>query len=232
MAAEELKKRAAEALPYLVMRLDSPNVLVRAKAEELIDSLGTNSIPTLIEGIDHAKNDEIARLCCYFLARFDEKASAAIPHILPLIDRDKTRTTAFYALGHLRAREAFTPALTALNDQRELVRMRAAQALGRIANARAIPKLIAALNDEMWNVRYAAEDSLVTWGRPSIGPLRAAFAKAPARARPHVIEALVKLGDKRALGWAKSEYQNDDVLVRMAVEKQLTEELAAATRKH
>jgi hypothetical protein len=31
-------------------------------------------------------------LCCYFLARFDEKARAAIPHVLPLIDRAKTRT--------------------------------------------------------------------------------------------------------------------------------------------
>jgi len=96
----------------------------------------------------------------------------------------------------------------------------------------AIPKLIAALNDEMWDVRYAAEDSLCALGRTSIGPLRAAFVKAPPRARPHILEALAKLGDKRALLWAKSEYKNDDTLVRAALEKQLTEELAAATRKH
>ncbi len=76
-ATAELKKRGAEALPYLITRLDSPDVLVRAKTEEIVDSLGTNSIPVLIEGIEHAKNDEVARLCCYFLARFDEKATAA-----------------------------------------------------------------------------------------------------------------------------------------------------------
>ncbi len=231
-ASEELKKRGAEALPWLITRLDSPDVLLRAKTEEVIDSLGTNSIPLLIEGIDRAKNDEVARLCCYFLARFDEKARAAIPHVLPLIDRDKTRTTAFYTLGHLRARAAFEPAMTALANPRELVRMRAAQALGRFANARAIPKLIAALNDEMWDVRYAAEDSLVALGRTSIGPLRAVFAKASQRARPHILEALAKLGDRRALAWAKSEFKNDDALVRAAVEKQLTEELAAPTKKH
>jgi HEAT repeat protein len=122
--------------------------------------------------------------------------------------------------------------MAALADPRELVRLRAAQALGRIANARAIPKLIAALNDEMWDVRYAAEDSLVALGRPSIGPLRAAFAKASLRSRPHILEALAKLGDQHALPWAKSEYNNDDALVQAAVEKQLMEELAAATKKH
>jgi HEAT repeat protein len=231
-ASEELKKRGVKALPWLITRLDSPDVLVRAKTEEVIDSLGTNSIPLLIEGIDHAKNDEIARLCCYFLARFDEKASAAIPDILPLIDRDKTRTTAFYTLGHLRARAAFELAMTALTDERELVRLRAAQALGRIADIRAIPTLITALNDEMWDVRYAAEDSLVALGQPSVGPLRAAFAKASPRSRPHILEALAKLGDKHGLAWAKSEYKKDDALVRTAVEKQLAEELAAATKKH
>jgi len=230
-ASAELKKRGVEVLPWLISRLDSPEVLIRVKAEEVADDLGTNSIPLLIDGIDHAKNDDVARICCYFLARFDEKARAAIPHILPLIDRDKTRTTAFYTLGHLRARAAFKPAMAALADPRELVRLRAAQALGRIADARAIPKLIAVLNDEMYDVRYAAADSLVVLGRPSIGPLRKAFAKAPLRARPHIIEALVKLGDKRALAWAKSEYKNDDVLVRAALEKQFTEELATATKK-
>jgi hypothetical protein len=62
--------------------------------------------------------------------------------------------------------------------------------------------------------------------------LRAAFAKASPRSRPHILEALAKLGDKHGLAWAKSEYKKDDALVRTAVEKQLAEELAAATKKH
>jgi HEAT repeat protein len=224
-AWDEIKQRGIEVLPYLLTRLDSPNVLVRVKTEELIDSLGTNAVPELIEGIAKAKNDEVARICCYFLARFDEKARAAIPHVLPLLNRDKTRTTALYTLGHLRAREAFAPAMKALTSDRELVRLRAAQALGRIGDRRAIPKLIAALDDEMWDVRYAAEDALVGFGKSSIGPLRRAFAKASSRARPHIIEALAKLGDKRALALAKNEYRDDNPLVRAAVEKALTEQL-------
>jgi HEAT repeat protein len=231
-ATDELNKRVAEVLPYLLARVDSPEVLVRVKTEDIIDHLGTNAVPLLISGIDHANSDDMARLCCYFLARFNEKARAAIPHVLPLINRGKTRSVAFYTLGHLRAHEAFAPAIQALDSRQELVRLRAAQALGRIGDRRATPKLLGALGDELWDVRYAAEDGLVGFGRQSIGPLRRAFAKASPRAQPHILEALAKLGDSQALTWARAFYKDSDPLVRTAMEKQLAEELALATRKH
>jgi HEAT repeat protein len=148
-----------------------------------------------------------------------------------LTNRAKTRSVAFYTLGHLHAREAFKPALDALNDGRELVRFRAGQALGRIGDRRAIPKLLVALDDEMWDVRYAAEDALVALGKPSIGPLRSAFAKASPRARAHIIEALAKLGDERALSWTRFEHKDDDPLIRAATEKQVAEQLAAARKR-
>jgi hypothetical protein len=226
-AWDEIKQLGTNALAYLVTRLDSPNVLVRAKTEELVDHLGTNSIPALITGIDTAKNDEIARLCCYFLARFDEKARSAIPHVLPLLQRDITRPIAFYTLGHLRAREAFAPALRALYE-RELVRLRAVQALGKIGDHRATASIIRKLDDELYDVRYAAEDALVGFGKPSIRPLRDAYAKASTRARPHIIAALARLGDRRALSFATQEYRHDDPLVRAAVMQSLKVKLAGA----
>jgi HEAT repeat protein len=231
-ASDELKKRGGEVLPYLLTRLDSPEVLVRVRAEDVIDHLGTNAVPLLIAGIDHAKNDEVARLCCYFLARFNEKARAAIPHVLPLIYRQKTRTTAFYTLGHLRAHEAFVPAMKALDSPQELVRLRAAQALGKIGDRRATAKLVGMLDDELWDVRYAAEDGLVAFGRSSIGPLRRAYAKASPRAQPYILEALAKLGDKRVADWAREFYKKDDPRVGTAVEKQLAGELELAAKKH
>ncbi|MGA2221414.1 MAG: hypothetical protein ABSH21_06495 [Verrucomicrobiia bacterium] len=261
----ELKHLGTQALPYLLTRLDTPDVLVRAKIEELIDALGTNSVPALIAGIDKAKNDEMARLCCYFLARFGDQISGvdipyanlkqsqrarrrfhydqAVRAVVPLIAREKTRSTAFYTLGHLHAREAFAPALGALNDEKEIVRLRAAQALGRTLSVgatsssrpdqtaagrplpqqqrQAIPKLIVALDDEMWTVRYAAEDALVAIGKPSIGSLRGAFTKASQRARPHIVAALARLGDRRALALARVELRAENPLVRAAIEKEL-----------
>ncbi len=252
-AWDELKQQGTNALAYLVTRLDSPNVLVRAKTEELVDFLGTNSVPILIAGITTAKNDEVARLCCYFLARFGEQIRGtgvspvqsargkrtgrpfhydeAVRAILPLLSRDITRPVAFYTLGHLRAPEAFAPAMAALNE-RELVRLRAAQALGKIGRrqaalaARATPALLAKLGDEFYDVRYAAEDALVGFGQSSVGPLRRAFGKASSRARPHIIAALARLGDKRALALAETEYRRDDPLVREAVIRSLRAALA------
>jgi HEAT repeat protein len=203
--------------------------MVRIKVEELVDHLSTNSIPPLIDGIRAATDDDVARLCCYYLARFDEKARAAIPAILPLLKRDKCRTTAFYTLGHMRAAEAFRPALAALDESRELVRLRATQTLGKIGDRRAIPALLRRLDDEMYDVRYAAEDALVKFGQPSRAPLRDAYRHATPRAQPHIIEALAKLGDETALTLAREYYQNDDPLVRTAVLKSLTAALTTAT---
>lgn len=163
-ANKELKARAAEVLPYLLTRVDTPNVSLRSKVEELVDIVGTNAAPMLAEAIRSAKSDEAARVCCYFLARF-ETATNAIPVVLPLLSREKTRATAFYTLGHLRAREAFEAGLAALGDKDELVRLRAAQALGRIGDRRAEPKLKAALRDEWWTVRFAAEEALAKIGK-------------------------------------------------------------------
>jgi hypothetical protein len=158
-ANKELKARAAKVLPYLLTRADSPNVSLRSKVEELVDVVGTNAAPMLAEAIRSAKNDEAARVCCFFLARF-ESATNAIPSVLPLLTREKTRATALYTLGHLRAQEAFDAALAALDDKDELVRLRAAQALGRIGDRRATAKLKMALRDEWWSVRFAAEEAL------------------------------------------------------------------------
>ena len=227
-AWDELKNRIAEALPYLITRLASPNVMVRVKVEELVDHLGTNSIPPLIAGIRAATDDDTARLCCYYLARFDEKARAGIPAILPLLHRDKTRTTAFYTLGHLRAIEAFRPAMAALNGTPELVRLRATQALGKIGDQRAIPALLRKFDDEMYDVRYAAEDALVNFGNSSLTPLREAYRRATPRARPHILEALAKLGDESALTLAREYYRNDDPLVRATILKSLTAALTLA----
>lgn len=228
---EELRHLGTEALGYLLTRVDCPDVIVRVKAEELVDLMGTNSVPLLIDGIRTAKNDDVARLCCYILARFDT-ATNAIPYILPLLQREKTRVTALYTLGHLRAREAFTPALAALTEEQEMVRLRATQALGRIGDKRATEKLITALDDELWDVRYAAEDALVAFGYSSRSPLRSAYATASPRTRPHIIEALARLGDRAAVPLARRLYRLDDAQVREAVMRSLTEQLTQARAKH
>lgn len=231
-AWDELKTNAVAHLPYLITRSASPNVMVRVKIEELVDHLGTNSIPLLIAGIRETKNDEVARLCCYFLARFNEQARSATPVILPLLKRSITRPVAFYTLGHLRAPEAFAPAMDAVDESRELVRLRATQALGKIGDKRAIPRLIHKLDDEIYDVRYAAEEGLIAFGKTVTGDLRRAYERATSRAKPHLLEALAKLGDERALAFAREFYRDDEPIIRDAVLKSLTDNLTQAQTLH
>jgi len=231
-AWEEVKQRAAEVLPYLVNRISSPNLIYQLKFGELVDHLNTDSIPLLIAGLRQTQDEQVAGLCCFFLARFDEIARPAIPAVLPLLKRDRTRATAFYTLGHMRAAEAFSPAMEALDADQELVRLRATQALGRIGDRRATACLIRKLDDEVYTVRYAAVDALVAFGKPSISPLAAAYRDASDRARPHLLEALAKLGDERALSWGSEFYKNETALVRDAVLGLLETALTKRTHGH
>ncbi|MDW8345059.1 MAG: HEAT repeat domain-containing protein, partial [Verrucomicrobiae bacterium] len=199
-AWDQLKADGVNALRYLVTRLDSPDVMVRVRTEDLVDHLGEAAIPILIEGIVTARNTEQARVCAYFLARFPT-ATNAIPHLLPLLKRADMRSTAFYTLGHLRAREAIPASRRALRDRNPTVRMRAAQALGRIGDKAGTPLLLRALDDDWWHVRYAAQDALVAIG--AAHTIRRALPNASSRARPHLIEALAKTGDCEALDWQR-----------------------------
>jgi HEAT repeat protein len=219
----ELKQQGWEALEYLVSRLDSPSVMVRVRTEQLVDHLGEQAIAALVGGLQ-SDREEVRRVSCWLLARFGaseavgtEQRGVVIRAVLPLLEAEATRPVALHTLGHWRAHEAYQPAIAGLADPREMVRLRAAQALGRLGDARAVPRLIGALDDGMWTVRYAAQDALVALGRPAVRPLRASFAGAPARARPHVIGALARLGDRRALRLAREQLGGEDALVREAM---------------
>ena len=96
----------------------------------------------------------------------------------------------------------------------------------KTGNHRAIPHLIRQLDDEIYDVRYAAQDALVAFGTPVREQLFNAYAKATPRAKPHLLEALAKLGDDRALDLARHFYRNDDPLIRDAILRSLTPALS------
>lgn len=199
-AWEQLRAGGTESLRYLITRLNSPDVMVWVKTEDLVDALGDAAVPELINGIRTARDTRQARGCAYFLARFPQ-ATNAIPDVLPLLKRPETRRTALYTLGHLGAREAIPAARRALRDADELVRMRAAQALGRIGDHASVPLLLRATDDVMWTVRYAAQDALVALR--AVDAMVRAIPSASPRARPHLIEALARCGQPRALVWQR-----------------------------
>lgn len=233
-AWEELKRGGMDSLRYLVTRLDSPAVMVRVKTEELVDALGTNSVPVLVEGLNN-ESLEVRRGCSVLLARFGDDAATrnrsgdrVIPALMKLADNDETLASALYALGHWRAGDAMGTATNALRHEKELVRLRAAQTLGRVGDRRAMADLVRALDDEMWTVRYAAETALVAMGHEARGPLRRAFGTASIRSKPHIVAGLAKLGDRRALTWARTLWRDDDAAWRTARMRELESYMAAS----
>jgi len=120
---------------------------------------------------------------------------------------------------------AVEPLIQALKDEDSFVREGAAEALGKIGDKRAVEPLIHALNDEDWQVRWeAAEaldelgyepkndtekayyliarknwDELVKMGEPAVEPLIQALKDEDIFVREAAVEALGKIGDKRAV---------------------------------
>jgi len=100
-----------------------------------------------------------------------------------------------WALGQVKAEQAFPETVKYLSDTNEVVRIRATGVLGKLGDARAVPDLIKALDDPLWDVRYSAQGALIKIGKPSGQPMLAALPGSSNRARPYLIEALGKLGD-------------------------------------
>jgi len=80
------------------------------------------------------------------------------------------------------------------------------------------------------DVRYAAEDALVV-RQAQHRTVASRVCEGVSTGRPHILEALAKLGDRKVLDLARVQYKKRHPLERVAVEKQLAEQLAAATKK-
>jgi hypothetical protein len=196
-AVEEIRKRGAVAIPFLIRQLDRREPMARQRIEDWIWDWGAASIPALLDGL--AVDDlDIRRNCIFFLRQWPDERIA--PAVMKFLGNERLQPTCLHTLGKQKAAAALGDALRLLGSPKELVRMRAAQALGRIGSAEAVPKLIEALDDALWDVRRQAEDALVALGKPSIQPLLAASIRNPKSEIQnlsvlHAIEAIGRLGE-------------------------------------
>ena len=194
-AVEEIRKRGAAALPFLIRQLDRREPLARQRIEDWIIAWGAASIPALLDGL--AVDDlDIRRNCIYFLRQWPDPRIG--PAVMKFLDNERLQPTCLHTLGKQKAIVALRDTHRLLSSPEELVRMRAAQALGRIGSAEAVPQLIAALNDPLWDVRRQAEDALAAIGKPAVQPLLNAVIQNPKSKIQnfsvlHAIEALGKL---------------------------------------
>lgn len=195
-AVEEIRKRGAVALPFLIRQLDRREPMARQRIEDWIIDWGTASIPALLDGL--AVDDlDIQRNCIFFLRQWpDERVT---PAVMKFLGNERLQPTCLHTLGKQKATAALADTRRLLGSTKELVRMRAAQALGRIGSEDAVPELLAALDDPLWTVRRQAEDALVAFGKSSVPPLLNAAIRNPHSTIHnlsvlHAVEALGRLG--------------------------------------
>ncbi|MDZ4814976.1 MAG: HEAT repeat domain-containing protein [Verrucomicrobiota bacterium] len=229
-ANEELEKNKKETLTYLLSRMDSKNELIRFKAETLIDGWGKESVPILLEALEKNRGKEdIERGVFFFLSRFTD--TGAVSQALARIKNPKVKPSAFLYLGHVHAKEAYEPALLALREDREIVKLRAAQALGRIGDRRAIPFLVQRLDDDIWTVRTIAETALVQLVGNDRKELKRVYKQATPRAKFHLHNVLARLCDPNALTFSQKAKLTPDVLISAAVEADLKSKMLDAKKQ-
>ncbi len=189
-AVEEIRKRGAAALPFLLRQLDRREPMARQRVEDWADQWGKACIPALIEGLVTDQPD-IRRNVIFLLRQWPDPRVP--PAVMKLLGNDKLQAACLHTLGKQKAAVALDDAIRLLRSPKELVRMRAAQALGRIGSPKAIPPLLAALDDPLWTVRRQAEAALGTLDRPGALSVLDAIPRLAPRALPHAVAALGKL---------------------------------------
>lgn len=149
------------------------------------------------------------------------KALGAIgePAVAPLISAiksdDEIGVAAAGALKYIADTRAFESLISALKDEKYLVRGAAAEALGNIGDARAAELLISALEDESSYVRAGAAGALGKIGDArAVEPLISALQDKESYVRITAAEALGKIGDARAIEPLELVSKNDNRSVR------------------
>ena len=166
-AKDELMRRGAPALGYLVERAGSENPWFYIYARELLPRVPTNAAAeTLVALLSHPTND--VRKTAVFLLGFVDAPSYA-PRVRPLLSADDTAGAAIRTLGKWHDTAALDAIQPHLSSEKEGRRIQAAVALGELGDARAVPPLVAALADPVFTVRNAAQRSLLMLPRDAVG---------------------------------------------------------------
>lgn len=117
-----------------------------------------DDIVTLIHGLSDPEKETRAKSTRLIAVT----GSAAIPHLLPLLDLSdwKIRYRAAEALGLIGSEEAVPSLISTCSDEKDHVRYMAAKSLGMIKSPLAVHVLISLLTDEHPYTRGIASDGL------------------------------------------------------------------------
>ena len=175
--AQELADLGSNAVPYLVVALETHDFEVRLSAVKALESLGemgpaaAPAVPALIESL----KDESERFGAVYVLRWIGPAAAAELGVALRSESREIRDGATEILADMgpKAKRAVPALIAALEDKREDVRRVAIFMLGEIGPdaKQAVPALVVALEEDEGTVDNQAGDALIKIGGAAVPDL-------------------------------------------------------------
>jgi HEAT repeat protein len=211
---EALIAMGEKAIPQLLTKLDTRSAREMLTLDDIFKGMGEIAVKPLTTKLK-SRDEYVRNLAIRCLG--DIGSPKAIPALVELVNNDdyRTRGGVMRALGEIGDRAGARYAMQGLSDENELVATSAAVACGKIKTDIDPAMLIEVLGYPYYGVRYSAMQSLIELGDISVEPL-VKYSKIHQDdiSTGYAIEALGKLGSKKAFNVFKHTLYSDDWAIR------------------
>jgi len=173
-AIRELRSMGVDAVAMLMHHLESDDVRERVMMENLINGIGVDCTPYLVEALSYPSAVGRSRAATFLGSVGDARAVQPLADLLAKESDWTAISSAIAGLGQLASRGFHVPSEPVApfaKHEMEPIRRAAVVAFGYIGDAQTIPLLIEAFNDELFSVRYPAAQALASFGDAAIEPL-------------------------------------------------------------
>lgn len=212
LAREELFRREARSLRYLMDNVHIENGWITILAENLVRRLPAEAaVPVLLDSLV-APRSRTRKFGAYWLGFYDTPQHA--PAVVPLLDHEETLGAAIRTLGTWRHVAAATRIRACATHAEERIRVRAVNALRDLRDEASVPALIAATRDPVFTVRKAASRALGELGKQAEHAVRDALESAKDPSRRELLAALGHIGRRRGIRVLRRRLDDPDPLIR------------------
>jgi hypothetical protein len=216
-AIEELRSMGVEAVAMLMPHLESKDVRERVIMENLINGVGGDCTPHLVDALSFESPLGRSRAATYLGNVGDERSVQPLIGLLEVEGDWSVIEAAITGLGKLKTRGIEVPSepiVAFAKHEMEPIRRAVVVALSHIGDEKAIPLHIEALNDELFSVRYPAAQALASFSDVAIEPLKKLLGSDDITRKALACYALGSSGSDAAYDLLKSALSSNEPIVR------------------
>jgi HEAT repeat protein len=182
-AREKIIEMGVQAVPFLVERLGTTDARERHALEHLLENIGSDAVPTMLDMLEDEDDDHALRLGMRCLGLIGDSTATGFLARHSEHEDWKVRSSACFGLGRMKSAKATPYLVIRLHDENELVRKSAAVGLGDNEDPAALPPLVDGLYDSYYAVRYSSLYSIARFGEKAIDYLEGVLVRGGERSR-------------------------------------------------